>query len=48
MNINDVLLKVKQIANKQDKSDNRLLTVSKEIVGQLMKISRPWKKGRLN
>nr|DAM23961.1 MAG TPA: hypothetical protein [Caudoviricetes sp.] len=35
MNINDVLLKVKQIANKQDKSDNRLLTVSKEIVGAI-------------
>ena len=35
MNINDVLLKVKQVANKQDKTDNRLLTNSKEIVGAI-------------
>lgn len=35
MNINDVLLKVKQVANKQDKTDSRLLTNSKEIVGAI-------------
>lgn len=38
MNINEILLKVKQIANKQDKTDNLLTTTAKTIVGGINEV----------
>lgn len=38
MNINEILLKVKQVANKQDKTDNLLTTTAKTIVGGINEV----------